>query len=128
MTSTPIYHSAAQESAKRPHVLHATEYGSAASFWVEYPTGLVDLTRTAHLPSSREDHDKLEESHELIHEDAVKPPPLHAETQWELAVNTDRILRINKAHCAIVIIDMQKCVSDIRQCRSADARLWRTVR
>ncbi|KAI0275093.1 Isochorismatase hydrolase [Gloeopeniophorella convolvens] len=34
----------------RPRVDAPTEYGNAASFWVEYPSGLVDLTRATHLP------------------------------------------------------------------------------
>lgn len=110
MTSTPIYHSAVHQDTKRPRVARATEYGNAASFWVEYPSGLVDLTRTTHLPSFRNDHAKPEGSRELIHEDVVKPPPLHPETQWELDVDADRVLRITKVHCAIVIVDMQKYV------------------
>ncbi|KAI0682687.1 Isochorismatase hydrolase [Cytidiella melzeri] len=96
MTSTPVYHSAVQPKSKRPHVDLATEYGNASSFWVEYPSGLLDLTRTAHLPSSQPDIDR-----------GVHPPQLNAETQWELSVEYDRVLRLNKAHSAIVIIDMQ---------------------
>ena len=33
-----------------PKVSVATEYGNATSFWVEYPNGLVDVSRTTHLP------------------------------------------------------------------------------
>ena len=112
MTSTPIYHNGTFSFVKhRPKLATATEYGNAASFWVEYPSGLLDLTRTTHLPTSQAGHAKpAEEDHQLVHEDpAVRPPPpLVAETQWELAVEYDRVLRLNKAHSAIVIIDMQK--------------------
>lgn len=108
MTSTPVYHSAVNAKSKRPHVFTATEYGNAASFWVEYPSGLIDLTRTTHLPSAQRAHDQPVEEHDLVHEDVVHPPPLLAETQFEVNVECDRVLRLNKAHTAIVIIDMQK--------------------
>ncbi|KAI0788452.1 Isochorismatase hydrolase [Abortiporus biennis] len=73
----------------RPPVPVPTEYGNPGSFWVEYPSGLLDLTRTNHL------------------NEPGNPPPLNNETQWELQVDGDRILRIDKSKSAIVIIDMQ---------------------
>ena len=97
MTSTPVYHSAVNANSKRPHVVAPTEYGNPASFWVEYPSGLVDLTRTNHLPT----HDNV----------AQPPPPLVSDTQFEVSVDCDRVLRLNKAHTAIVIVDMQKYAS-----------------
>ncbi|KAI0348583.1 Isochorismatase hydrolase [Trametopsis cervina] len=74
---------------ERPHVAAATEYGNAASFWVEYPSGLVDLTSTSHLPADS------------------APPPLATHTQFEIGVEQSRVLRLNRATTALVVIDMQ---------------------
>lgn len=93
MTSTPNLQHAHPTVKPRPKVARPTEYGNAAAFWVEYPSGLLDLSRSAHLPS---------------HEDGVASPPLNAETQWELAVDGGRTLRLSKVHTALVVIDMQK--------------------
>lgn len=81
----------------RPLVEAAIEYGNPGSFWVEYPSGLVDLTRSAHLSKS-DDKDTAK----------LEPPPLQPNAQWELPVESGRTLRLNKAQTAIVIIDMQK--------------------
>jgi hypothetical protein len=77
----------------RPNVPAPVEYGNDTSFWVEYPTGLVDLSRTQtdRLPSSP----------------VSSPPPLKL-NQTEIEVDGGRIVRINKETTAIVIIDMQK--------------------
>ncbi|EPQ60662.1 Isochorismatase hydrolase [Gloeophyllum trabeum ATCC 11539] len=77
----------------RPPVEKPIEYGNAGEFWVEYPSGLVDLTRASHLPSSASD--------------AATPPPLTQEF-LEFPVDGQRTLRIDKKSSAIVIIDMQK--------------------
>lgn len=82
----------------RPHVTSPIEYGDAASFWVEYPSGLVDLTRHAHLPLGAQDTGE------------VQIPPLQTSTQLEIPVDGERVVRISKERSAIVIIDMQKCV------------------
>lgn len=87
-----------------PKVDVATEYGNAASFWVEYPSGLIDLTRSSHLvQKTPADKDN---------DPAQIPPALDPETQFELEVDGagTRTLRLNKAHTALVIIDMQKYV------------------
>lgn len=76
----------------RPPVEKPIEYGNAGEFWVEYPSGLVDLTRASHLPSSASD--------------AATPPPLTQEF-LEFPVDGQRTLRIDKKSSAIVIIDMQ---------------------
>ena len=109
MTSTPNPQNAHPAVRPRPKVARPTEYGNAAAFWVEYPSGLVDLTRSAHLPAAAKAQSVPEEPDQLlVHEDNVASPPLNAEKQWELAVEGDRALRLSKAHTAIVIIDMQK--------------------
>lgn len=77
--------------AARPPVDTAVEYGNPASFWVEYPTGLIDVSRTQHLSSSASE---------------ASPPPLSS-TQLDIPVD-GRTVRIDKASSAIVIIDMQK--------------------
>jgi len=83
----------------RPPVDTPIEYGNASSFWVEYPSGLVDLTRTAHLPTPGTTK-------------VTDPPPL---SPGQLDVPVDgqgqrRSVRINAAASAYVIIDMQKYV------------------
>ena len=78
--------------SSRPTVSQVTEYGNAASFWVEYPSGLIDLSRTAH-PRDEE----------------FQPPQLQS-SQLDIPVNGDRTIRINKATTAAVIVDMQKSV------------------
>lgn len=112
MTSTPTYRSIDHDSVKpRPKVAKPTEYGNAAAFWIEYPSGLVDLTRSAHLPSAAKAQSVPEEPDQvLVHEDSAPAPPLNAEKQWEVEVEGDRSLRMSRAHTAIVIIDMQKLV------------------
>ncbi|CCM04619.1 uncharacterized protein FIBRA_06803 [Fibroporia radiculosa] len=62
----------------RPHVSTPTEYGNAASFWVEYPTGLVDLTRQTHLPTDAKSRDDFQ------------VPPIQSSTQLEIPVDKVR--------------------------------------
>ena len=91
--------------SKRPHVPVATEYGNAASFWVEYPNGLVDVTRTTHLPKGGlADGDVTQEQAAS----EVPVPPLLKEKQLDIPVDGDRHVRIAKEKSAVVIIDMQK--------------------
>ena len=82
----------------RPNVPAPVQYGNDTSFWVEYPTGLIDLSRTDRLPSSAVDAES-------------SPPPLKS-NQAEIDVDGGRIVRINKETSAIVIIDMQKWAKD----------------
>ena len=109
MTSTPSSQNGHPFVKPRPHVSLPTEYGNAANFWVEYPTGLVDLTRSAHLPEAAKAQSKPEEPDEqLVHEGSASVPPLIVGKQWEFEVDGNRSLRVSRAHTAIVIIDMQK--------------------
>ena len=83
--------------SSRPKVSKITEHGNAASFWVEYSSGLVDLSRTVYSQ-----------------EGELEPPKLQS-SQLDIPVDGDRIIRINKATTAAVIIDMQKSVVDFYQ-------------
>ena len=90
---------------KRPRIPVATEYGNAAAWWVEYPTGLIDVTRTTHLPNG-----PLPEG-DVAQDQATREvpiPPLVKETQLDIPVDGERTVRIATKHSAIVIIDMQK--------------------
>ena len=107
MASTPSFHNGRQSVKSRPKVARPTEYGNPAAFWVEYPSGLVDLTRSSHLPAKAQSVPE-EPDQVLVHADSVQVPPLNVEKQWELAVEGDTALQMSKAHTAIVIIDMQK--------------------
>ena len=75
----------------RPLVDKPVEYGNTASFWVEYPSGLVDLSRSTHL---RELNDSKE--------------PLRTQRQRDVVVEGNRIIRIDTKKSALVVIDMQK--------------------
>ncbi len=104
-TSVPKHDTPILDMVKRPRVPIATEYGNPASFWVEYPNGLVDVTRTTHLPKG-----PLEKGH-VVQENAahdVPLPRLIKETQLDIPVDGDRVVRIASKHSAVVIIDMQK--------------------
>ena len=77
-------------------------FGNPGSFWVEYPSGLVDLTRpSSNRPDGSTNISAAKES---------DPPALDTKSQFELHVEDDRVLRLNKSTTAIVIIDMQKFV------------------
>ncbi|EKM61091.1 uncharacterized protein PHACADRAFT_85115 [Phanerochaete carnosa HHB-10118-sp] len=106
MTSTPSSLNGHGFVKSRPNVSKPTEYGNATDFWVEYPNGLVDLSRIAHLPEAAKAHSRLDE--QLIHEDKASVPPLIVDKQWEVKADGNRSLRLSRAHTAIVIIDMQK--------------------
>ncbi|KAG8219785.1 hypothetical protein J3R82DRAFT_757 [Butyriboletus roseoflavus] len=80
--------------SSRPTVSGVTEYGNSASFWVEYPSGLIDLSRTVHLQEGKFELPQLQSA------------------QLDIPVDGDRTIRINKATTAAVIIDMQKSVVD----------------
>ena len=93
----PIHNTPISDLIMRPKVTSPVEYGNDTDFWVEYPSGLVDLSRTSHLPSDAE-----------AASNAV--PPSLRPTQAEIVVNGDRVIRVEKERTAIVIIDMQKYV------------------
>ncbi|TCD62209.1 hypothetical protein EIP91_007214 [Steccherinum ochraceum] len=116
----PIHDTPILGLTTRPKVGVATEFGNPASFWVEYPSGLVDLTRSAHLVTKEKVKGKS--AKQLVvtagAEDAT-PPALDGESQWELEVEGGRILRLDRAKTAVVVIDMQNFFlhPDLRQHR-----------
>ena len=75
----------------RPRVDSPTEYGNDLSFWVEYPNGLVDLTRSTH-----------------VNADTGIEPPISTTEHLDIAVDGDRVTRVARKRTALVIIDMQK--------------------
>ncbi|KAI0778242.1 Isochorismatase hydrolase [Trametes elegans] len=90
----------------RQHLTVATEYGNSTSFWVEYPAGLVDLTRTTHLPEAIHPHPNNDVIQEQVAQE-VPIPRLISETQLDIPVDGERIIRIAKQQTALVIVDMQ---------------------
>lgn len=93
---TPVHDTPISGLVTRSLVPTAVEYGNDTDFWVEYPNGLVDVSRETHLPD-------------------ISPPPTGASmppdiksTQLDIPVDGNRTVRINKAKTALVVIDMQK--------------------
>ncbi|KAH8120156.1 Isochorismatase hydrolase [Phellopilus nigrolimitatus] len=82
----------------RPLVEKPTEYGNAASFWVEYPSGLVDLTRSTHLAAASGEDDTIDDG-------ASDPPCMRG--QLDVAVDGARTVRFDAKSSALVVIDMQ---------------------
>jgi hypothetical protein len=78
----------------RPRVTEAQTFGNvkSGSFWVEYPSGLLDLTRSSPLGSNAKEVE----------------PPAQKNGQLEIEVEGDRKIRIDAKQAAIVIVDMQK--------------------
>jgi hypothetical protein len=76
--------------ATRPSPDVPLEYGDAVSFWVEYPSGLIDLSRSKHVESPKD-----------------VAPPL-SPGQLDIQINPSRTIRIEKNATALVVIDMQK--------------------
>lgn len=75
------------------------EFGNDLSgFWVEYPSGLVDLSRSHHI------------SEGTLLGTQPNAPPLKA-GQADICAEKGRTVRIDTKASAMVIIDMQKSVS-----------------
>lgn len=68
----------------RPNVPARTTYGSPDSYWIEYPDGLVDL--------SREGQGNEREGGQVV----------------EFSVQGERRVRIDTGITALVVVDMQK--------------------
>ncbi|KAF9568417.1 Isochorismatase hydrolase [Agrocybe pediades] len=88
----PIHDTPILGMTTRPRVAVPVEYGNATDFWVEYPSGLVDVSRATHLTSDAGAD--------------VAPPPL-ASTQLDIPADGDRVVRVDKSKTALVVIDMQ---------------------
>ncbi|KAG1783989.1 Isochorismatase hydrolase [Suillus placidus] len=90
MSQVPIHDTPILGMATRPRVSQAIEYGNTPNFWVEYPSGLMDLTRSQHLAT-----------------DAVEPS-LVSSTQLDIPVTGDRTIRVDKSKAAAVIGSLRK--------------------
>ncbi|KAF9453845.1 hypothetical protein P691DRAFT_812459 [Macrolepiota fuliginosa MF-IS2] len=110
----PLHDTPILGMTSRPYVQRATVYGGtvdvegAAGFWVEYPDGLMDLTRT-HLVSSDEGLPGVKNGNSAEAGKDEKPPPLDVKTQVEIDVEgtPKRRIRVSKEKSALVVIDMQ---------------------
>lgn len=89
----PVHDTPILGMANRPPVSEPTEYGNAETFWVEYPNGLLDLTRSTHLPAVGGSSD-------------AQVPPLDKAKHLEVPVDGGTI-RIDKSKSAFVVVDMQ---------------------
>lgn len=82
----------------RPRVKHPQVFGSVkhGNFWVEYPSGLIDITRTNFST--------------FAFNNGTGPvdAPARAGNQLDIPVEGDRVIRIDTRQTAFVIIDMQK--------------------
>ncbi|KAG2044881.1 Isochorismatase hydrolase [Suillus americanus] len=74
MSQVPIHDTPILGMATRPRVSKAIEYGNIANFWVEYPSGLMDLTRSQHLTT-----------------DGVEPSSVSS-TQLDIPVTGDQVI------------------------------------
>ncbi|TFK41189.1 Isochorismatase hydrolase [Crucibulum laeve] len=100
--SLPLHDTPILGMIARPTVPTPVEYGNDASFWVEYPSGLVDLSRSHHLPGSQDTDALISESKQAD----TQPPPLKS-TQVDIPVDGGRTIRVDKKSTALVVIDMQ---------------------
>ena len=75
----------------RPRVDSPTEYGNDLSFWVEYPSGLVDLTRSTHADTNTKND-----------------PPIDSSEHLDITVDGGIVVRVARKRTALVVVDMQK--------------------
>ncbi|KAF7320288.1 Isochorismatase hydrolase [Mycena kentingensis (nom. inval.)] len=88
--SPPLHDIPILGMVSRPLVQIPTEYGGATApqgWWTEYPSGLVDVSRTSHISDNG-------------------PPPLTPDL-LEIPCDGNRVLRVKKDATALVVIDMQ---------------------
>lgn len=99
----------------RPLVSRAIEYGDPTSnnFWVEYPNGLIDLSRSTHLKEIKRSAEKQLDidtdqpgAQDILETGATITPSL-LPGQLEVPVTGDRTIRVDTEKTAVVIIDMQ---------------------
>ena len=104
----PIYDTPILGMTTRPRVEKATEYGNTASWWVEYPDGLVDLSRSVHLPVDKEASETVTRLPSNIKVADVKDSPERKTGQVDIEVDGGRKIRIAAKRSALVVVDMQK--------------------
>jgi hypothetical protein len=101
-TNTPLHDTPILGMVSRPSVEFAVEFGNAGSFWVEYPSGLVDLTRKHHLG------DGSAALGPVVEVQSNPEPPTKTEDELDIEVDGGRKLRVNRRATALIVIDMQK--------------------
>jgi len=97
-------------------VPHAIEYGDPTSnnFWVEYPNGLIDLSRSTHLAELKRSAEKQLNigpgqpgSQDIFETASATITPTLLPGQLEVPVSGNRTIRVDTEKTAVVIIDMQ---------------------
>ncbi|KAI3621891.1 isochorismatase hydrolase [Moniliophthora roreri] len=99
--NTPFHDTPILGMVSRPPVESAIEFGGNGAFWVEYPSGLVDLTRKHHLG------DRSGALGPVVESKSNPEPPAKANNELDIAVDGGRTLRVDKNAAALVVIDMQ---------------------
>ncbi|EJD55356.1 Isochorismatase hydrolase [Auricularia subglabra TFB-10046 SS5] len=75
-----------------PRVEQTTTWGNPPdSFWVEYPSGLVDLSRT----------------HSFVESLSQDPPHVEGQSLWDVPIDGGRTARVDPAKSALIVVDMQ---------------------
>ncbi|KAJ3511406.1 hypothetical protein NLJ89_g4110 [Agrocybe chaxingu] len=92
MSDEPKHYTPISEMTTRKPVSAPVEYGSGDDFWVEYPSGLVDLSRTDHLQADGGS--------------GPGQPELKAH-QVDIEVDINRTIRVDKTRTSLLVIDMQ---------------------
>lgn len=103
----------------RPFVSQPVEYGDPTgnSFWVEYPNGLIDLSRSTHLKDLKESAERQLHigekpgAKDILHADPTIAPTL-LPGQLDVLVSGERTIRLDTEKSAVVIIDMQNFFLD----------------
>ncbi|KAF5375023.1 hypothetical protein D9758_000309 [Tetrapyrgos nigripes] len=88
MSNLPIHDTPILGMVSRPPVTVPIQYG-VKSFWVEYPDGLLDLSRTTPLSGS------------------PSTSPSISKGQLDIKVDGNRTIRVDASKTALVVIDMQ---------------------
>jgi hypothetical protein len=94
----PIHDTPILGMKMRPRVSEPVEYGGPASWWVEYPSGLMDLTRSMHLGSST----------------GAAKEGRRKQGEWDIPVDGDRTIRVDARKSALAVVDMQKFVFSLQ--------------
>ncbi|KAJ3790975.1 Isochorismatase hydrolase [Lentinula aff. detonsa] len=91
-----------------PHVSKPVEFGDPklGDFCVEYPNGLVDLSRSNHLDHQKPSDIDTTEEPGAQPGSSVTTPPLRP-GQLDIPVTGDKTVRLDTKKTAFVIIDMQ---------------------
>ncbi|KAJ3569767.1 hypothetical protein NP233_g4841 [Leucocoprinus birnbaumii] len=111
----PLHDTPILGMTSRSYVQTPTRYGGtldsegAAGFWVEYPDGLVDLTRSHWIESNDDLKNGASPAIASAGKEQTRAPPLDTGTQVEIEVGGEpkRRIRVSKDKSALIVIDMQ---------------------